>query len=160
LQNRCYLILNVYAIVLKASVRKNILEICKDKFCFTSKSNQKFSLVKNCQIAFKMFPKNAIVRLENLLLIVVYLTSSCVNWAFFGMRPTSAKKGPIYTWTSWIQLFFLFYKPPKSSKSLKIFKISLTFCFDKLWHLSKSVHTGEISQILRVSNKKTLLLST
>jgi hypothetical protein len=49
--------------------------------------------------------------------------------------------------------FFLFDEPLKGSKSLKIFKISLTFRFDKLWQLSKSVHTGENSQILTVSNK-------
>jgi hypothetical protein len=39
----------------------------------------------------------------------------------------------------------------KGSKSLKIFKISLTFRFDKFL---QSVHTGENSQILTVSNKK------
>jgi hypothetical protein len=49
---------------------------------------------------------------------------------------------------------FLFDERPKDSKSLKIFKISLTFRFDKLSNLSKSVHTGENSQILTVSNKK------
>jgi hypothetical protein len=49
---------------------------------------------------------------------------------------------------------FLFDEPPKGSKSLKIFKISLTLRFDKLSNLSKSVHTGENSQILTVSNKK------
>jgi hypothetical protein len=49
---------------------------------------------------------------------------------------------------------FLFDEPPQSSKSLKIFKISLTFHFDKLSNSSKSVHTGENSQILTVSNKK------
>jgi hypothetical protein len=49
---------------------------------------------------------------------------------------------------------FLFDEALKGSKSLKIFKISLTFRFNKLWHLSKSVHTGENSQILTVSNKK------
>jgi hypothetical protein len=49
---------------------------------------------------------------------------------------------------------FLFDKPLKGFKSLKIFKISLTFRFDKLSNLSKSVHTGENSQILTVSNKK------
>jgi hypothetical protein len=49
---------------------------------------------------------------------------------------------------------FLFDEPLKGSKSLKIFKISLTFRFDKLSNLSKSVHTGENSQILTVSNKK------
>jgi flagellar assembly factor FliW len=52
---------------------------------------------------------------------------------------------------------FLFDEPLKGSKSLKIFKISLTFRFDKLSNLSKSVHTGENSQILTVSNKKLLL---
>jgi hypothetical protein len=49
---------------------------------------------------------------------------------------------------------FLFDDPLKGSKLLKIFKISLTFRFDKLSNLSKSVHTGENSQILTVSNKK------
>jgi hypothetical protein len=52
---------------------------------------------------------------------------------------------------------FLFDEPLKGSKSLKIFKISLTFRFDKLSNLSKSVHTGENSQILTVSNKKDIL---
>jgi hypothetical protein len=50
---------------------------------------------------------------------------------------------------------FLFDEPLKGSKSLKIFKISLTFRFDKLSNLSKSVHTGENSQILTMSNKNT-----
>jgi hypothetical protein len=49
---------------------------------------------------------------------------------------------------------FLFDEPLKGSKSLKIFKISLTFRFDKLSYLSKSGHTGENSQILTGSNKK------
>jgi hypothetical protein len=35
--------------------------------------------------------------------------------------------------------------PPKVSKWLKIFKITLTFRFDKLSNSSKSVHTGENS---------------
>jgi hypothetical protein len=52
---------------------------------------------------------------------------------------------------------FLFDEPLKGSKSLKIFKISLTFRFDKLSKFSKSVHTGENSQILTVSNKKVIL---
>jgi hypothetical protein len=39
---------------------------------------------------------------------------------------------------------FLFDEPLKGSKSLKIFKISLTFRFDKLSNLSKSVHTEHI----------------
>jgi hypothetical protein len=54
---------------------------------------------------------------------------------------------------------FLFDEPLKGSKSLKIFKISLTFRFDKLSNLSKSVHTGENSQILTVSNKKIFTFS-
>jgi hypothetical protein len=49
---------------------------------------------------------------------------------------------------------FLFDERLKGSKSLKTFKISLTFRFDKLWHLSKSVHIGENSQILSVEQKK------
>jgi hypothetical protein len=49
---------------------------------------------------------------------------------------------------------FLFDEPLKGSKSLKMFKISLTFRFDKLSNLSKSVHRGENPQILTVSNKK------
>jgi hypothetical protein len=53
---------------------------------------------------------------------------------------------------------FLFDEAPKGSKSLKIFKISLTFRFDKLSNLSKSVHTGENSHILTVSNKKINLM--
>jgi hypothetical protein len=52
---------------------------------------------------------------------------------------------------------FLFDEPLKGSKSLKTFKISLTFRFDKLAHLSKSVHIGENSQILTVSNKKVFM---
>jgi hypothetical protein len=55
---------------------------------------------------------------------------------------------------------FLFDEPLKGPKSLKIFKISLTFRFDKLSHLSKSVHTGENSQILTVSNKKQIFALT
>jgi hypothetical protein len=54
---------------------------------------------------------------------------------------------------------FLFDEPLKGSKWLKIFKINLTFRFDKLSYLSKSVHIGENSQILTVSNKKTYLYS-
>jgi hypothetical protein len=56
---------------------------------------------------------------------------------------------------------FLFDEPLKGSKSLKIFKISLTmtFRFDKLSNLSKSVHTGENSQVLTVSNKKLLFFT-
>jgi hypothetical protein len=40
---------------------------------------------------------------------------------------------------------FLFDEPLKGSKSLKIFKINLTFRFDKLSHLSKSVHIKSVS---------------
>jgi hypothetical protein len=88
------------------------------------------------------------------LIIVVYSTSSCVNWTFFGMsEPTSAKKTQ-YTHERVEYKVFLFDKPFKGSKSLKIFKISMTFRFDKLCYLSKSVHTGENFQMLSVSNKK------
>jgi hypothetical protein len=54
--------------------------------------------------------------------------------------------------------FFCSTSPPKRSKWLKIFKISLTFRFDKLSNSSKSVHTGENSQILTVSKKKNYFL--
>jgi hypothetical protein len=36
----------------------------------------------------------------------LYLTRSCVNWAFFGTRATSAKKGPIYTETRQINYYY------------------------------------------------------
>jgi hypothetical protein len=62
------------------------------------------------------------------------------NLGFFWHEYTSAKKAEYNV--------FLFDEPPKGSKSLKIFKISMTFRFDKLSNLSKSVHTGENSQIL------------
>jgi hypothetical protein len=39
-----------------------------------------------------------------------------------------------------VEYVFLFDDPFKGSKSLKIFKINLTFRFDKLSHLSKSIH--------------------
>jgi hypothetical protein len=66
---------------------------------------------------------------------------------------TSAKKAQ-FTHKRVEYNVFLFDEPLKGSKSLKIFKISLTLRFDKLWHLSKSVHTGQNSRILTVSNKK------
>jgi hypothetical protein len=47
---------------------------------------------------------------------------------------------------------FLFDEPLKGSKSLKIFKINLTFRFDKLSHLSKSVHIGENSDSVEQKN--------
>jgi hypothetical protein len=47
----------------------------------------------------------------------------------------------------------------KGSKSLKIIKINMAFRFDKLSHLSKSVHIEENSQILTVSNKKKITLN-
>jgi hypothetical protein len=53
---------------------------------------------------------------------------------------------------------FLFDDPLKGSKSLKTFKINLTFRFDKLSHLSKSFHIGENSQILTVSNKNSIII--
>jgi hypothetical protein len=73
----------------------------------------------------------------------------CINWAFFGQKRPNLHTNGLNT------TFFLFDGPPKGSKWLKIFKISLTFRFDKLSNLLKSVHTGENSQILTVSNKKT-----
>jgi hypothetical protein len=82
-------------------------------------------------------------------IIVIYLTSSCVIWAW----STNAKKAQI-TQERVEYNVFLF----KGFRWLKIFKISLTFRFDKLSNSSKSVHTGENSQILTVSNKNSYLL--
>jgi hypothetical protein len=84
-------------------------------------------------------------------IIVVYLTSGPLKREWNG--PLSAKKAQ-FTQERVEYNVFLFDEPLRGSKSLKIFKISLTFRFDKLWHLSKPAHTGEISQILTVSNKK------
>jgi hypothetical protein len=89
--------------------------------------------------------------------IIIYLTSSSVILAFFSMSgpgPRVPKKKAEITQERVEYNVFLFDEPVKGSKSLKIFKISLTFRFDKLSNLSKSVHTGENSQILTVSNKK------
>jgi hypothetical protein len=61
--------------------------------------------------------------------IVVYLMSSCVNWAFF---VTSGPKKARFTHERIEYNVFLFDEPLKGSKSLKIFKIILTFRFDKL----------------------------
>jgi hypothetical protein len=63
------------------------------------------------------------------------------------MSPTSAKKVQ-FTQERVEYNVFLFDESLKSSKSLNIFKINLTFRFDKLSHLSKSVHIGENSQKL------------
>jgi hypothetical protein len=67
------------------------------------------------------------------------------EWASLKLECNESFKGP---------RVFLFDEPLKGSKSLKMFKISLTFRFDKLSNLSKSAHTGENSQILTVPNKK------
>jgi hypothetical protein len=74
--------------------------------------------------------------IDNHYAIVVYLTSLCVNWAFFGTRgplkrPRVPKKAQ-FTHERVEYNVFLFYEPLKRSKSLKTFKISLTFRFDKL----------------------------
>jgi hypothetical protein len=53
---------------------------------------------------------------------------------------------------------FLFDDPLKGSKLFKIFKINLTFRFDKLSHLSKSVHIGENSQILTSVEQKKIII--
>jgi hypothetical protein len=50
--------------------------------------------------------------LFTMLVMLNTITSSCVNWVFFGMSgPTSAKKSPIYIRTSWIQSFFVRRSP-------------------------------------------------
>jgi hypothetical protein len=102
-------------------------------------------------------------------IIVIYLTSSCVIWTFFGMSaslklecnesfkgPRVPKKRKLHK-NELNTTFFCSTSPPKGSKWLKIFKISLTFRFDKLSNSSKPVHTGEKSQILTVSNKNSSL---
>jgi hypothetical protein len=70
---------------------------------------------------------------------------------FFGMSGPRVPKKVQFTQERVEYNIFLFDDPLKDSKSLKIFKINLMFRFDKL---SKSVHIGENSQILTVSNKK------
>jgi hypothetical protein len=55
--------------------------------------------------------------------------SSWVNWAFFGTR--GSKKAQ-FTHERVEYNVFLFDEPLKGSKSLKTFKIGLTFRFDKL----------------------------
>jgi hypothetical protein len=56
---------------------------------------------------------------------LVYLRSSCVNWVFLPKKAQFTQERVEYNG-------FLFDEPLKGSKSLKIFKISLTFRFDKL----------------------------
>jgi hypothetical protein len=48
------------------------------------------------------------------------------------LKATSAKKAKLTHERVEYNVFFLFDEPLKDSKSLKIFKISLTFRFDKL----------------------------
>jgi hypothetical protein len=86
--------------------------------------------------------------IEEYVIAVVYLTSSCVNWGAKCQKTQLTHERVEYN-------VFLYDEPlNKGSKSVKIFKISLTFRFDKLSNLSKSVHTGENSQTLTMSNKK------
>jgi hypothetical protein len=72
---------------------------------------------------------------------IVYLTSSCVNWGFLarvGQFKTRVKRRPRVPKNPNLHMnelnttFFLFDEALKDCKSLKIFKISLTFRFDKL----------------------------
>jgi hypothetical protein len=56
---------------------------------------------------------------------IVYLTSLCVNWALLARMGQFTHERVEYN-------VFLFDEPLKGSKSLKIFKISLTFRFDNL----------------------------
>jgi hypothetical protein len=83
------------------------------------------------------------------------------NFGFFCHEWTNLKRVPKKAQITQERVeynVFLFDEPLKGSKSLKIFKISLTFRFDKLSNLSKSVHTGKNSQILTVSNKNYILI--
>jgi hypothetical protein len=84
-----------------------------------------------------------------------YVDDSINNESFKG--PRVPKKHKLHK-NELNTTFFCSTSPPKGSKWLKIFKISLTFRFDKLSNSSKSVHTGENSQILTVSNKKKCFL--
>jgi hypothetical protein len=104
---------------------------------FRTKCHKAFELYLMLRYHLRIFAKAFPNTLYSDLNSLLYIYTSCEN-------------------SSTIQRFFLFDEPLKGSKSLKIFKISLTFRFDKLWHLSRSVHTGENSQILTVSNKKVL----
>jgi hypothetical protein len=61
-------------------------------------------------------------------LIVVYLTSLCVNWHAWPRVPKKAQ----FTQERVEYHIFLFDEPLKGSKLLKTFKISLRFRFDKL----------------------------
>jgi hypothetical protein len=70
--------------------------------------------------------------LLHICIIVVYLTSLCVNLDFFGISEPRVPKKAQFTQERVEYNVFLFDEPLKGSKSLKIFKISLTFCFDKL----------------------------
>jgi hypothetical protein len=49
----------------------------------------------------------------------LYSTRSCVNWAFFGTRGQSAKKGPIDTQTRQINYYFIVKSVKKNIKTLK-----------------------------------------
>jgi hypothetical protein len=65
---------------------------------------------------------------------MLYSTRSCVNCAFFGMSgpdPQAPKKDQ-FTHERVEYNVFLFDEPLKGSKSLKIYKISLTFRVVKL----------------------------
>jgi hypothetical protein len=62
----------------------------------------------------------------------VYLTSLCVNWAFFGTRGPRVPKKAQFTHERVEYNVFLFDEPLKGSKSPKTFKIRLTFRFEKL----------------------------
>jgi hypothetical protein len=77
--------------------------------------------------------------------IVVYLMSLCVNWAFFltsgsfinasgtsVLKAHECQKRPNLHTNELNTTFFCSNEPLKDSKSLKIFKISLTFRLDKL----------------------------
>jgi hypothetical protein len=85
-----------------------------------------------------MTKRNNIVLLKNKMFfgirleIVVYLRSLFVNWAFFGTQGPRVPKKPQFTHERVEYNVFLFDEPLKGSKSLKTFKISLTFRFDKL----------------------------
>jgi hypothetical protein len=72
--------------------------------------------------------------LEWITKIVEYLTSSRVNWVSETsvLRAHECQKRPNLHTNELNTTFFCSTSPLKAPKSLKIFKISLTFRFDKL----------------------------
>jgi hypothetical protein len=102
-------------------------------------NNRKLLQLYHLKIKFSIYYTLSTHRLLDI--IVVYLTSLCVNWAFFwhawailkrSFHSPRVPKKVQFTQERVEYNVFLFDEPLKGSKSLKTFKISLTFRFDKL----------------------------